>query len=271
MPLAVISDSDDSSSEDIFMQNGGVQVESMYSTAPSGTANSYYNNCDDMPENGEDEEDEEPILITPKVKKRHRGRVTKSHSDKLSNEDKEHQPKESKKPKKKNASVFDVSSGDEEVQIVSPTPRIVHESADLEAKKSLASARAILAMHSEYRISQEAEEAARQDVEQSERLRKQERQKKNVSNIVKSPPRVDTSAIHPIVLKVRYEKFSSRMKIRSTDSILKMLKPFCQKYNLDHRKFVMECDGDQVTETDTPEGLELEDDMVIDIFQRGSR
>lgn len=72
----------------------------------------------------------------------------------------------------------------------------------------------------------------------------------------------------PITLRVRCGDKSIKMKIHRTDSLRKMLPPFCKKFGLKLAKAIMEVDGEEVDETDTADTYDLEDNCLVDVRVR---
>lgn len=180
------------------------------------------------------------------------------------------------KPKKVKTSVFDISSGDEDdVREATPLddmPR--RDSMDEAAERQLANARRVLESASTNRIQAEAQIEAERDMRGLEMKREEEKRRKaeKAKDADAEIKRIAAlSSAKPILLKVRCADKATMVKIRRTDPILKILPHFCKKFGLDVQLARMLFDGEDVTDEDTPDRLELEDKMVIDVVLRKSQ
>lgn len=72
----------------------------------------------------------------------------------------------------------------------------------------------------------------------------------------------------PIVLKIRYKDKVKKMRIKTTTPLNRVTGPFCNSFGLDESKAVLEIDGDDVGENETPADYDLEDNNIVDLHIR---
>ncbi|CDF37220.1 unnamed protein product [Chondrus crispus] len=265
------SSSDD---EDIFMQGGIPKPISMYSsafaTAPQVT---------DLDADDDDDDDDDIALnLDAFTKPRRRGRPSKrarTSANTTASQKQATAKNAAHGTKQKNRSVFDISSGEESDEVVvveSHNDETNMDAHDKSVAASLAQARAVLATQAnEEKIAADVQRLAKEQSERVERSRCQEKQRQESERVRKQAEEARLKAAQtaaPVQLKVRSGQNQIKMRIRRSDPVLKMLGPFCKKFDLNLPNAVMQFDGEQVEESDTPDTLELEEGMLIDVITR---
>lgn len=179
-------------------------------------------------------------------------------------------------------SVFDSISADEENCDADAYRDNCVTEVDLmqrQAAISIANARRLLSTEAnEEGIERDAELFARQEAERARRLdeirpratdtRDMPRPVPAVTPVNRQQPASSCSEGEAIVLRVRCADQSVKMKIRTTDPLLKMLRPFCTRFGFDVRRAVMEVDGEEIVEGDTPSTYDLEENSIVDVRLR---
>lgn len=269
MPLTVHDASDSDDDEDIFTM-GNARPLSIYS-ADFRTGNNQISSSS--------EDEAVQVRVAPLQAQNKRGRPAKRGRKGRAGTAARSSLQAAAPPKVKKAkvSVFDISSGDED-EVEEVTPRSIspprRDSMDEAAALQLANARRALENANEKQIQEEAESLAYRDIMLAEiKCEEEKKRKARLAKIeeVKKKRVAALATETPIVLKVRCDDKATMVRIRRTDPVLKMLPHFCKKFGLDVGLARMLCDGEDVTNEDTPDGLDLEDKMVIDVVMRKSR
>lgn len=175
------------------------------------------------------------------------------------------------KRRRKRSVLADIDADDEFEVMVNPS-----NAADLHTRRVLQAAHEASRTTDVAVLEAEAEEAARKAaaaaVEQEKMKAAECAQLNNMKNGTQggNGATVDKAATIPVVLKVRCGPNVHKLRIRKTDRLLKMLAPFCKKFNLDVSRAEMQVDGESVGTEDTPITHDLEDMMMVDVVIRNS-
>lgn len=255
MSINLNSDSDD----DLFFQGGRPVPSSVYTISHEAPASS-------------DDEDK-PSFATPTKRPRGRPRHVAAPIE---------LPRKEKRPK---TSVFEISSDDEPTVVQREEP----DEHDQSVSVALAHARAVLAQGDEDTLAREAEaeisreralreqeEEERRHTEELERSRKEaaavearKSQQQHQASAAAAQSGAVQNSQDAIQFQVRMDEARKiRVRIRRTDPLLKILPAFCRKYGLLAKDVVMRVDGENVEENDTPESLDCDDGMQIDVAMR---
>lgn len=254
-----------SDDEDIFLHGGVAKPISMYSMNLAKTSGVI---------SSDDDDDDDDVVVEVVPQKRRRGRATKRGrgAAQAGTARTSAAPAEPRKPRKEKASVFEISSGEEDGdEVVEVTPRdfvdVDHQ--DVTAAESVARAHALLANQAnEEHIAAEAEQLARVESDRAERLREEERQREEAEKKREEAKAKALANAKPIQFKVRSGTNLIKMRIRTSDPLIKMLGPFCKKFGLDASKAVMQIEGEDVGENDTVETHDLEENMIVEVVIR---
>lgn len=236
---------DPDSDTELLAQDGGAKMVS------------YYSKFDDDGEDDEDDDDDDDdfdliAVSLVRDRKRPRGRPPKSRP----------------LPKKaRSKTVFEISDDEDTFRITR-----VHEK-ELDAKDKEASlaaqrAREVLAASITENIQQEqairkAEEHRVEEEAQRRRIKEQKEIAKRIAPQNKQQ--------QGVVFKARHGDKVKKVRMRTTDPVIKLLPKFCEDFELELNKVYMEFDGEEVGNDDTLASLEIEQDMIVDVFVRGSR
>lgn len=164
--------------------------------------------------------------------------------------------------------VIDVDA-DDEIPVKQYTPDTLNPT-DVKAARALASARLVTDDADEERIAAEAEQMARQRADRLEREAEAEKARQRASSLA-AMKAVEPSQtpVQGIILKVRLDnKRVKSMQIRKTDRLMKVLKPFCDRFDIDLAHAKLQVDGEDVEPGDTPITYDLEDNMVVEVVVR---
>ncbi|KAI0566131.1 Ubiquitin-like protein [Gracilaria domingensis] len=162
--------------------------------------------------------------------------------------------------------VFEISD-DDEVVAVSACDRFDKE--DLEARLAAQRARSVLAEST--RDNTDLEEAMRAEEEARIERENALKRKQDAERQAEENRRRENTKGQGIIFKARHGTHVKKVRMRTTAPLLRLLPKFCSDYGLDQNKVYVEFDGEEVGPKDTPESIELEQDMIVDVFLRGSR
>ncbi|CAN8063195.1 unnamed protein product [Agarophyton chilense] len=238
---------DPDSDTELLCHSGGSKIVSYYDRLTNNA------NIDDNFDDDEDDNFDVLAFASKPPKKRPRGRTPKKGSQpphkKLATEDK---------------TVFEISD-DDEVVVVATSEKLDKE--DIEAKLAAQRARNLLA------------ESTKDNSDMDEAIRVQEEARLEREAAVKRKQDAERTALEKrqrskpegIIFKARHGNQIKKVRMRTTDPLRKLLPRFCTDFGLDLKKVYMEFDGEEVGPEETPESIELEQDMIVDLYVRGSR
>lgn len=286
----VVLDSDDD--DDIFIQGGG-----------AGAAVSFYSakNLDDDDDDLDLDDDDDESTIVPVQPRGPRSRLNqglhrKKSAPVVAIPDDDNKPPEEATVTKK--SVFDADSEDdvEVIPQVADARDFEGQLAQLRAMQAIESAKMLLDKGDEQKIERDAMEYAKRvsaenaKRERSRDLLAREKQARASPAHLPRPPSGgsvagtsgplngneasgatgdgDDESGDPILLRVRNGDNSIKVKFLTTHPLLRILPPFCIRFNIDLAKAVMEVDGETVEEADTAQTYELENNNIVDIRVR---
>lgn len=275
--MATLPDLSSDEEEDMFVKPGaGSGLSSIYST--SMASNNTAKTVDSENEDEDEDDDMDELPKTP-VKRKRRGRPKKSSTsasngaidldaDDLNANNGGKDSTESvfsANPCINATAVVDVDAIEEDEVNSTATQTLLQTAILLEKAKGKRGGPSL-----EARLEEESTREARRHVEKNIEQDKLTTKRKNIPRTI---PLKDNGSVNQreernaptIRLRVRYEKEVVKMKILKSDPLIMMLKPFCERTKLDLNKAVMEVDGEEVDDDDTPDTYDLEDDNLIEV------
>lgn len=233
IPSTTFAMSDSDSDDDLFLPGGRVVIATHHDVASDS-----------------DSDFDNPLPAKPK-----RGRKPKSKP-----------PSYNPRQPQTNSSVIVVNSDDD-----TPEVPLEKNSNDLRAESILENVNRLL-NQGEDALTKQAEDMARREanieVERQENIEREKERLLEVQRRNKAAQPVKQNAVKqgaPIKFKVQMGDNRMAVRVRTTDPLLRMLKPFCDKYGVDASTVVMKVDGEIVGEKDTAETLECDEGMQIDV------
>ncbi len=285
--MATLPDLSSSDEDDMFIKPGaGSGLASIYSTSTTTPTTTRPKRNDSDNDDEDDEMDELPKVST---KRKRRGRTKKNTSGSLDKAiDVDAVDVSEDAAKQKSASVFSVSPSINPVNVVdvdeledevnsAAAQTLIRTAIVLEKAKGKRGAPSL-----EDRLEEESTFEARRHAEELRKIDEPKKgtskhdsrsqlgglRKESTSDDVSGGSSTQDAKGPAIKLRVRYEETVVRMKILKSDPLKKMLEPFCHRVKLDSAKAVMEVDGEEVEDDDTPNTYELEDDNLVDVRLR---